>query len=223
MAVQVNNSAAGAVLDKGLAALDINLDDESRDCLLRYLGILRRWTRAQRLTAVEGLREMVVRHLLDSLSVAVWISGDRVIDVGSGAGLPGIPLAVAEPSRHFTLLDAQAKRCHFLFQACAELHLNNVTVVNQRVEDYRPEVLFSCVISRAFAKLPAYIAQAGHLCAADGRLLAMKGRLHKEEIEAIQMPYNVFACHRLNVPGLDAKRHLVEINRSIQSSDREDA
>jgi 16S rRNA (guanine527-N7)-methyltransferase len=199
-------------LDAGLDTLGLDLAEDARRRLLDYLDLMLRWNRTQRLTAVTDPFQMVARHLFDSLSILPWVDGARLADIGSGAGLPGIPLAIAAPGREVVLLDSQAKRCRFLFQARVELGLDNVEVVHARVEEYRTEAGFDCVVSRAFATLRDFVTASVHLCAPAGRLLAMKGRDPAAEIAALQMPYNVELCVPLAVPGLDAERHLVVIN-----------
>jgi 16S rRNA (guanine527-N7)-methyltransferase len=162
---------------------------------------------------------MVVRHVLDSLSIWPWIRGSRVLDVGSGAGLPGIPLAITRPECAFCLLDSNGKRTRFLIQATAELHLANIEVVRIRVEDYRPYPLFDCVVSRAFATLAELLANAGRLCAPQGRLLAMKGVFPDDELARLPSDYVLIGVYPLHIPGLDAERHLVHLAPAPASRD----
>ncbi len=156
---------------------------------------------------------MVTRHLLDSLVVLPWLRGPRVLDVGSGAGLPGLPLAMARPEFGFVLLDSAAKRVSFLRHVVARLRLENVCVIHARVEDYADEAGFDTVISRAFAALADFVNLAGHLCAPGGRLLAMKGRLDPSEMEALPKGWVIAESRGLAVPGSDRERHLLEITR----------
>jgi len=218
---------AAATLDAGLAAL--GCDAALAGALLKYLRLLDRWGRAINLTAVRNPVDMVRLHLLDSLAVRCEIGqqiGDRphspengvcpqfaVADVGSGAGLPGIPLAIALPGVCFVLLESVARKASFLRQVVTELDLRNVQVVQERAENYRPQAGFATVTSRALAALPEFVRVAGHLCAPGGRLLAMKGRRPDEEIEALPPGWRVAAIHEIHVPGLDAERTLVEIIR----------
>ena len=176
-----------------------------------YLALLERWNRAYNLTAVRDPDAMVVRHLLDSLSILPWIEGPRVLDVGSGAGLPGIPLAIARPALTFCLLDSNGKRTRFLNQAAAELQLPNVHVLRARVEDYHPNSLFNSVVSRAFATLADLLANAGRLCAPDGRLLAMKGVFPDDELARLPPGYALVGVYPLHVPHLEAERCLVHL------------
>ena len=159
---------------------------------------------------------MVTRHILDSLAVLPFVTGPRVLDVGTGPGLPGIPLAVALPDLDFVLLDSNAKKTRFVTQAVTELGLGNVTVVRGRLEDYRPEAPFDTVIARAFASLADFAAAAGPLSAPSGRLLAMKGRRPGEEMAELPAGYVAEAVEALAVPSLeDAERHLVVIRRAV--------
>jgi 16S rRNA (guanine527-N7)-methyltransferase len=197
-------------LDAGLAGMATDLDESMRDRLIRYLGLLERWNRAYNLTAVRDPMEMVSRHLLDSLAVLPYVEGSPCLDVGSGAGLPGLVLAVARPASHWVLLDSNAKKCRFLTQARMELSLDNVRVERGRVEDFHPGTRFSTIISRALSNLAEFVAAAAHLLAPGGRLLAMKGRDPDHELSALDS-YGVQAeVVPLRLPGIeDGRRHLV--------------
>ena len=196
---------------EGCEALAILLPEGASARLSAYLTLLERWNRAYNLTAVRDPGAMVVRHVLDSLSILPWLEGPRVLDVGSGAGLPGIPLAVVRPDCEFCLLDSNGKRTRFLTQVAGELRLRNARVVRGRVEDYRPENLFDTVVSRAFATLADMAADAGRLCAPTGRLLAMKGVFPDDELARLPAGYVVVDVYPLRVPSLDAERHLVHL------------
>jgi 16S rRNA (guanine527-N7)-methyltransferase len=204
---------------EGSEQLGIPLPAEAITQLVAYLTLLERWNRAYNLTAVRDPDAMVIRHLLDSLSVLPWIEGPRVLDVGSGAGLPGIPLAVARPGLAFCLLDSNGKRTRFLTQAVAELRLTNVEVVRSRVEDYQPPSLFNNVVSRAFATLAELLASAGRLCAPTGRLLAMKGVFPDDELARLPTGYVLAGVYPLHVPNLEAERHLVHLAPAPASRD----
>jgi 16S rRNA (guanine527-N7)-methyltransferase len=198
-------------LDAGLEALGLPLAGAQRAGLLAYVALLAKWNRAYNLTAVREPREMVSRHLLDSLAVAPHLSGTRLVDVGSGAGLPGIPLALACPERTVVLLDGNGKKTRFMTQAAAELGLGNVSVVHSRVEAYAPEPRFDLVISRAFASLADMLRTTAHLVTAQGRFLAMKGAYPAAELEALPEGFVLEEAIRLRVPGLDAERHLIAL------------
>jgi 16S rRNA (guanine527-N7)-methyltransferase len=196
---------------EGCERLNLPLPAGAGARLANYLTLLERWNRAYNLTAVRDPEAMVVRHLLDSLSILPWLQGPRVLDVGSGAGLPGIPLAIARPDCEFCLLDSNGKRTRFLIQAVAELPLTNISVVRSRVEDYQPATLFDSVVSRAFATLAEMAADAGRLCAPNGRLLAMKGVFPDDELARLPPGYAVVGVYPLHVPHLEAERHLVHL------------
>lgn len=176
--------------------------------LLDYLDLLARWNRTYNLTAVRAPAEMVTRHILDSLAVLPWIPGGRLLDAGSGAGLPGIPLAIARPELQVTLLDSAGKKIRFLSHVCRELRLGNAAPLQARLETYAPESPFDAIVSRAFASLAAFAGAARHLAGA-ALLLAMKGRYPEEELAALPGWVRVESVEALAVPGLQEQRHLV--------------
>jgi len=199
-------------LADGCEALGLQLTPEILDRLLEYLALLIKWNNAYNLTAVRDPGEMVTRHLLDSLAVAPHLTGQRIIDVGTGAGLPGIPLALLFPQRQFVLLDSNGKKTRFLVQVKATLGLDNVTVVHSRVEEYRPSEPFDTVIARAFAALTDILALCHHLLAAGGTVLAMKGGA--TEAEAVPAGFRLAEIITLKVPGLmHEQRHLIRVMR----------
>ncbi len=198
-------------LADGIAALGLALDTAQQERLLAYLALLVKWNKAYNLTAIRDPLEMVTKHLLDSLAVLPHLHGARVLDVGSGAGLPGIPLAIADPQREYTLLDSNGKKTRFLLQAKGELGLSNLSVVHSRLEQYRPGQLFDTVTARAFASLADMTAGAASLLAPGGALLAMKGEYPQQELDALPPGFAVREIIALTVPGLEAQRHLVRI------------
>lgn len=208
----VSEQQLEAALKKGVQALNLNLSEDKTDLLIRYLNLLIKWNKAYNLTAVRDPLEMVNRHLIDSLSVVPFVSGKHIIDVGSGPGLPGIPLAICYPDLPVTTLDSNGKKTRFQLQVKAELGLKNLTVVNKRVEncDFEP---FDQVISRAFASLEDMINWTHQLCHQDGVFLAMKGLYPEEELSALPEGYELKTCHRLNVPGTEGERHLLVLGR----------
>lgn len=199
----------------------MGLDTDARRIgrLQDYIALMRKWNRVHNLTAIEGDMAMVTHHLLDSLAIMRYLHGDRILDVGSGAGLPGIPLAIYQSERNFTLLDASAKRVRFLRQCTLQLNLVNVAAVHARVERYTHAGGFDTVVSRAFATLADFVLAASHLLAPGGRLLAMKGRDPREELTALPDGFRICGVHALNIPGMDAHRHLVEIGWEADAKD----
>lgn len=198
-------------LEAGCASLSLALDQAQLDALGLYLDLLVKWNRAYNLTAVRDPADMVTRHLLDSLAVAALLPSGRCIDVGTGAGLPGVPLAICFPDREFHLLDSNGKKTRFLFQVKTGLGLANMTVHQARVEQFRPSLPFDIVVSRAFASLEDMVRGCRHLLSPGGRYLAMKGVFPQEELAAVEAKVKLLASHRLHVPGLDEERHLLEL------------
>ena len=200
-------------LDQGLGELALTLPVDAREQLLRYVALLAKWSRTYNLTAIRNPLEMVSQHLLDSLAVIPYLpmpSGDAVLaDVGSGAGLPGIPLAIARPAWRVTLNDASQKKCAFLRQATIELALRNVEVQEGRVEVWLPARRFEVVISRAFAELTRFVSACRHLVARGGALAAMKGTYPGDELGRLPACCRCDEAFPLRVPLLDAERHLV--------------
>lgn len=192
----------------------LSLSDDDTARMFEYLRLLREWSRVYNLTSVIDPAQQITHHLLDSLSISKWLKGERIADIGSGAGLPGIPLAIADPGRHFTLVEATAKKTRFIRHAVRALALENIEVITSRAEDYRPITAFDTVVARALAALPRIVKLGGHLVAADGILLAMKGRDPVAETRDLIEPWGVADIHRLEVPGLGAERHLVVLTRN---------
>lgn len=193
----------------GVTALGLTLPAAGETRLLAYLALLDKWNRVYNLTAVRDTERMVSHHLLDSLAAVPYFQGAAVLDVGSGGGLPGIPLAIARPELQVTLIDSIAKKTAFLLQAKAELGLENVKVVTGRVEDFRPDERFDVITSRAFSDLKEFVTLTRHLLKPAGRWLGMKGLMPHEEIASLPDWVKVSANHVLAVPGLDASRHLI--------------
>jgi 16S rRNA (guanine527-N7)-methyltransferase len=179
------------------------------DGLTLYLGELAKWNKAYNLTAIRNPQEMVVRHIVDSLSAAPLLRGTRILDAGTGAGLPGIPLALCYPDRQFMLLDSNGKKIRYVQHVAGELGLTNVLPVQVRVESYEVEERFDTVISRAFTALADFVSNSGHLIKSDGCLLAMKGKLPEAELQALPPGWQATNIEPVNVPGLAAERHII--------------
>ncbi|EIC1018729.1 16S rRNA (guanine(527)-N(7))-methyltransferase RsmG [Salmonella enterica subsp. enterica serovar Typhimurium] len=194
-----------------LADAGISLTDHQKTLLVAYVYMLHKWNKAYNLTSVRDPNEMLVRHILDSIVVAPYLQGQRFIDVGTGPGLPGIPLAIVLPDAHFTLLDSLGKRVRFLRQVQHELKLENITPVQSRVEAYPSEPPFDGVISRAFASLNDMVSWCHHLPGEKGRFYALKGQLPGDEIASLPDNFSVESVEKLRVPQLEGERHLVII------------
>lgn len=197
-------------LDTLLAQAGISLTDQQKQQLLGYVGLLDKWNKAYNLTSVRDPKEMLVRHILDSIVVNPFLQGNRFIDVGTGPGLPGIPLAIVRPESHFTLLDSLGKRVRFLRQVQHELKLTNIEPVQSRVEAFLPEPPFDGVISRAFASLQDMLSWCHHLPKPEsGRFYALKGVRPDDELSQLPNGVELVSVERLHVPTFDGERHLV--------------
>ncbi|WP_145509115.1 16S rRNA (guanine(527)-N(7))-methyltransferase RsmG [Yersinia alsatica] len=197
-------------LDSLLSAADIALPDQQKHQLIGYVELLHKWNKAYNLTSVRDPMQMLVRHILDSIVVNPHLQGSRFIDVGTGPGLPGIPLAIVRPDAHFTLLDSLGKRVRFLRQVQHELGLSNIEPVQSRVEDFVAEPPFDGVISRAFASLQDMLSWCHHLPAKpEGRFYALKGVRPDDELAILPAGITLESVIRLQVPELDGERHLV--------------
>lgn len=206
-----------ALLKTGLKKLNIELSEDKIDKLLAYHALLVKWNKAYNLTAVRDPEEMIRRHLLDSLSIFPHIEGDSILDVGTGPGLPGIPMSICFPEKNFTLLDSNGKKTRFLVQAKIELKLDNMTPVQARIESFEPPVNvprgFDGITSRAFATLKDMVDGSIHLLKDDGFFFAMKGLYPTDEIAQLDNRTTVLDCFALHVPGEEAERHLVKIKK----------
>ena len=194
------------LLIDGIAQLKIEVDEQKIDRLLAFMRLIEKWNKAYNLTAIKNRHDMVRLHLLDSLAVIPYLESNRIIDIGTGAGLPGIPLAICLPHVAFTLLDSNAKKTRFVQQAVLELKLANVQIVHSRSEDFQPEQKFDTVTTRAFAELSEIVKSTRHLLAERGKIIAMKGHCTQTELAQITINKKVIPVH---VPGLDAERNLV--------------
>ncbi|HYC44570.1 MAG TPA: 16S rRNA (guanine(527)-N(7))-methyltransferase RsmG [Burkholderiales bacterium] len=202
-----------AALADGLETLRLSVPDAAQTKLLAYIALIEKWNRVYNLTAIREPEKMLSHHVLDSLAVAPHLAGGTVLDVGSGAGLPGIPLAIARPELAVTLLEANHKKAAFMKQALIELGLSEVEIAAERVEAWSASRQFDVVISRAFSDLAEFVTLAARHCSDNGTLAAMKGVYPYEELAQLPAPYEMTAVIPLTVPGLAAERHLVLMRR----------
>lgn len=198
-------------LKLGLESLHLPCSEHQINQLLKYLDMLERWNKAYNLTAIRDPFDMIHLHILDSLAISDELKGDDFIDVGTGPGLPGIPLAILNQDKNFTLLDSNGKKTRFLFQVKLELGLANMSEVNKRVEEFNPQKTYDCVLSRAFSSLSDMVQNCQHLLNPEGYFLAMKGKLPQTELSQLPKNYKVEKLSSINVPGVDGQRHLIKI------------
>ncbi len=200
-------------LTRALKATSLTPTNEQITALVKLVLLVNKWNKTYNLTSVRDPQEMLIKHILDSIVVAPHISGSRVIDVGTGPGFPGLPLAIMLPNVEFVLLDSLGKRIRFIKQAVFELGLCNVTAVQSRVEDYQPEQAFDNVLSRAFASLHDMLTWCTHLVSADGQFLALKGQIDEQELKQIPNNFIINTRIALTVPQLEGERHLIHIQK----------
>lgn len=205
-------------LSRDAAALGLTLSERQQDQLMTYLALLHKWNRAYNLSAIRDPHDMLSLHVIDSLAVAPYLQGERFADVGTGAGLPGIPLAILFPERQFHLIDSNGKKVRFLFQVRTELGLDNVVEQQVRVESLQLSTGFDGILSRAFASLADMVQGCGHLLAPGGRCYAMKGQWPENELSELPKPFKVWAAHALSVPGVNAERHLLILGRDTENA-----
>ena len=201
-------------LSQGAQDLGVDLSESQHTQLLAYLALLIKWNKAYNLTAVRNPDEMVSRHLLDSLSVVPFIEGPRWLDVGSGGGMPGIPLAILFPEMKVTVLDSNGKKTRFLTQVKLELKLDNLEVIHSRAESYQPAVPFTGIVSRAFSSLEDFTGWTRHLGDVNTRWLAMKGLHPADELVALPADFYLDSAQALTVPGCQGQRHLLILRRT---------
>ncbi|HCR4094993.1 TPA: 16S rRNA (guanine(527)-N(7))-methyltransferase RsmG [Providencia rettgeri] len=199
-------------LNQLLAKADINLTDKQKQQLIGYVELLVKWNKAYNLTSVRDPQQMLIRHIMDSIVVNGQLNGTTFIDVGTGPGLPGVPLAIVRPESHFVLLDSLGKRIRFLKQVQHELGLTNIEPIQSRVEEYPVGSGFDGVISRAFASLDDMLSWCHHLPSPTGHFYALKGMIHNDEITLLPEQFKVESIIELEVPELDEQRHLVKIS-----------
>lgn len=201
------------MLDRALSDNGINLTPDQKKKLQTYLDLMLTWNRVFNLTTITDPQEMIYLHLIDSLVVYPFLAGDQLLDVGSGAGLPGIPLAIADTTKHWVLMDKTAKKTRFLIQVVAELGLKNVEIVNARCEDFEYSPGFDVILSRAFGSLAMFVTTTEHLLAPNGKLIAMKGKYPQTELDEIPGSFCVEKSERLLIKGMNIDRHIIVLKR----------
>ena len=202
-----------AKLTEGLESLELRIDEMTRNRLLDYLDLLEKWNHVYNLTAIREKEKMVSMHLLDSIAILKHLPSGPYLDVGTGAGLPGIPLATILKDETFSLVDIVQKKCAFLRQAKAELALDNVTVMCAKIDQWHPTQHFACIVARAYAEIPKFLESCKHLLAPGGQFAAMKGRLPEQELANLPSDYEIQKVIPLTIPEVDAERHLVLIGK----------
>lgn len=213
MTQTVNKTRLAEILTQGLQKMTVTVSAHQQQQLVDYICLMHKWNKAYNLTSVRDPEQMVIKHLLDSLSVSPAIDADLVIDVGTGPGLPGMPLAIVNPDVSFTLLDSLGKRVRFMKQCAHELKLDNVTCVHSRVEDHQNSQPYAIVLSRAFASLKDMLHWCEHLVDSKGKFLALKGQFPQSEIDEVSSHFQIESISALNVPDLVGERHLVTIRK----------
>ena len=201
------------ILQKALAKTDLQVSEQQQTKLIQYVQMMHKWNKAYNLTSVREPEQMVIKHIIDSVVIAPFLDGDCYIDVGTGPGLPGIPLAIMFPHKHFTLLDSLGKRVRFMKQVGFDLQLKNIHPVQSRVEQYKSEVRLDGVLSRAFASLKDMLHWCQHLVDSEGVFLALKGQYPEQELAELPEGFVMHDAISLSVPGLEGERHLIKIKK----------
>jgi 16S rRNA (guanine527-N7)-methyltransferase len=203
-----------SLLSEKLSEADINISAPIQNKIVDFLLLLIKWNQTYNLTSIRYPEKMITHHVLDSLSIAKLLEGNQILDVGTGAGFPGIPLALTEPSRSFVLIDSNGKKIRFLLHVIQQLQIPNVMLVQERVESYKSSHQFTTIISRAFSSIKDFIEQTKHLCSKDCKFLAMKGEYPLAELADLPNGFSVKAIDVIEIKGLEAKRHAVSLQRT---------
>lgn len=204
-------------LEQALAENNLSLNERAKQQLIQYLELMLTWNQVFNLTSITTPKEMVYLHIIDSLSVMPYLHGNQLLDVGTGAGLPGIPLAIANPDQHWVLVDKNSKKTRFLTQAIAELGLTHVSAIHSRSENFHPDQCFDSILSRAFGSLRLFAETTGHLLCPGGKLIAMKGKYPEEEINDLPPQFLVEDVSKLGIKGMDIERHIIRLNKITRS------
>ncbi|HVY24061.1 MAG TPA: 16S rRNA (guanine(527)-N(7))-methyltransferase RsmG [Steroidobacteraceae bacterium] len=204
-------------LRRGVQPFGLELTEAHLHACEVLLHELNEWNQRVNLTAIRDPQQQVLKHLLDSFSIQPYLRGKFIADVGTGAGFPGLPLALVNPERQFTLIDSINKKLRFVHHAAQTMKLSNVQVVHVRAELYKPQHKFDCIVSRALSSLENFVRWSGHLCAPGGRLLAMKGRYPEDELKSVPAGWQIVAVHAIQIDGLDEQRHLVELSAVVKT------
>lgn len=212
--VQEKKALLSKSLADGIHQLNLNIDRTKQEGLLAYLEQLLKWNKVYNLSGIKEPARMLSLHILDSLSVLPFIEEETLIDVGTGAGLPGMPIAICNPNKEVCLLDSVGKKTRFLFHVSTELNIKNVAIIQDRVENFRSDKSFDIVISRAYSSLFGLIVQTRHLLGEQSKLLAMKGLYPQEELKELPGGFKLLKAHELRIPGITQPRHLLEIIRA---------
>lgn len=202
-----------ALLSHALQENQLILTEKAEQQLMAYLNLMQTWNRVFNLTAITKPLDAIYLHLIDSLVIQPYLHGHRLLDVGTGAGLPGIPLAIAHPEQQWVLLDKNNKKTRFLTQVIAELKLSNVEVVQSRCENFHPTPCFDSILSRAFGNIRLFVETTKHLLCQDGILIAMKGKYPKEELDTIPNSFKLMDVTHLTIKGMNIERHLIRISK----------
>jgi 16S rRNA (guanine527-N7)-methyltransferase len=205
-ATQLHNN-----LQKQVAENRLLLNESTIAKLTDYLLLLEKWSRVYNLTSIRDPNHMIPKHILDSLSISPYLQGTRILDVGTGAGLPGIPLALTHPNCHFTLLDSNGKKARFLTHAIQQLAISNIDIVKTRVERFRVDFCFDTIITRAFSSLTDFLEKTRHLACQTGVFLSMKGQYPTEEINSLDSAFSIISVSPIQIKGLNEKRHVIVI------------
>ncbi|PCI77434.1 MAG: 16S rRNA (guanine(527)-N(7))-methyltransferase RsmG [SAR86 cluster bacterium] len=200
-------------LQRGISSLSLNCNEEMLSSLLAYIDLLKKWNSAYNLLGGNELASLVSRHILDSLSVDPYLEGNLIVDIGAGAGLPGIPLAILNPEKNFVLIDSNGKKTRFMFQAKVQLGLNNISIENCRIEHYQSIQQIDMVMCRAFSTLADALTMLQPIFSSECKLLAMKGHYPEDEISRLPDGFELSKSIKIDVPGSESQRHLIEVMR----------